>query len=343
MNKRKNRLLREEENRRELGFGSQASNDSNRLINKDGSFNIQREGVSFWSKVNIYHRLITCSWGRFFALIGLYFAITNFFFAFLYEIIGVEKLNGAELSTPWLRFMDAFFFSTQTLTTVGYGRIAPVGLMMSFVAAIESLIGLLTFALITGLLYGRFSRPVARILYSNVAVIAPYLDTTAFMFRIINERANQLIDISVEVNLALTETTKTGKSNRKYVRLHLERNQVNFFPANWTLVHPLTEDSPIFGLSLEDLKQKNAEFLILIKATEDTFNQTVHSRTSYHANDIAFGAKFSSMVKEEFGKHTLLLDISKLSDIEEAPLASDLLLHKQSLEMEKEDDQKEVK
>ncbi len=344
IHRKKDRLLQEEQNRRELGFGSQASQGNTRLINRDGSFNIRREGVSLWSKINIYDRLITCSWQRFFMLIGLYFGSTNLFFALLYELIGIEYLSGSDLSTPWTRFMDAFFFSSQTLTTVGYGHIAPVGFLMSSAAAIESLIGVLTFALVTGLLYGRFSRPVARILYSNVAVIAPYLDTTGFMFRIVNERSNQLVDLSVEVNLSMTIKNSKGKMTRKYVRLPLERHQVNFFPANWTIVHPITEESPLFGLSFEELQEKNVEFLILIKATEDTFNQTVHSRTSYHASDLVAGAKFASMTTENVGeKQTLVLDISKLSAIEDAPLASDLLLHKEALAMEQEEITKTLK
>lgn len=339
IHRKKDRLLQEEQNRRELGFGSQASQGNTRLINRDGSFNIRRDGVSLWSRINIYHRLITCSWQRFAMLIGLYFGSTNLLFAFIYEAIGIEYLSGSNLSTPWTRFMDAFFFSSQTLTTVGYGHIAPIGFLMSSSAAIESLIGVLTFALVTGLLYGRFSRPVARILYSNVAVISPYLDITAFMFRIVNERSNQLVDLSVEINLAITVKNNKGKMSRKYVRLALERHQVNFFPANWTLVHPITEDSPLFGLSLDELKEKNVEFLILIKATEDTFNQTVHSRTSYHVNDLVAGAKFASMTTEVFDeKQTLILDISKLSTIEDAPLASNLLLHKEALAMEQEEE-----
>jgi inward rectifier potassium channel len=221
--------------------------------------------------------------------------------------------------------MDAFFFSSQTLTTVGYGRIAPIGFGASSVAAIESLMGLLIFALATSLLYARFSRPIAHILYSDKAIIAPYLDVTAFMFRIVNERANQLIDLQVEVAISVLEKQANDKVIRKYYGLKLERSRVNFFPTNWTIVHPITQESAMFGLSKEELLKRDAEFLILIRATEDTFNQTVHSRISYHAREMVFGAKFTSMVFDRDNDGMSNLDLTKLSDIEEVVLASEYI------------------
>jgi inward rectifier potassium channel len=221
--------------------------------------------------------------------------------------------------------MDAFFFSSQTLTTVGYGRIAPVGFWTSSVAAVESLLGLLIFALATSLLYGRFSKPVAHILYSDKAIIAPYLDVTGFMFRIVNERANQLIDLQVEVAMSILEKQPNGKDARRYYGLTLERNKVNFFPTNWTIVHPITQESPMFGINKDELLNRSVEFLILIKATEDTFNQIVHSRISYHANEIVYGAKFSSMLADSSTSGLTNLDLTKLSDIQEVTLVSELV------------------
>jgi inward rectifier potassium channel len=321
----KDKLVEEEQKRKDLGFGTQINDPDTRLLNRDGSFNVKREGGTFWSRLNLFNRLIVCSWGRFLWLIVAFYVTLNFIFAGIYELVGVENLHGADLSTVGSRFMDAFFFSSQTLTTVGYGRIAPVGMWASTVAAVESLLGLMLFALATGLLYGRFSRPVARIKYSDKSVIAPYLDTTGFMFRIVNERANQLIDIQVEVVMATLETQPDGKKIRKYNGLTLERNKVNFFPTNWTIVHAITEDSPMFGLSQEKLIELDTEFLILIKATEDTFNQTVHSRSSYHIRETVFGAKFSPMFSDKVGSGMVNLDLSKLSDIHDAPLVSEYL------------------
>ncbi len=322
---KKDKLVEAEENRRDLGFGTQVNNPDTRLLNRDGSFNIKREGGTFWSKLNIFNRLMVCSWGRFFLLVIAFYLILNFVFAGIYEVVGIENLQGADLTSPKSRFMDAFFFSSQTLTTVGYGRIAPVGFGASSVAAIESLMGLLIFALATSLLYGRFSKPVAHILYSDKAIIAPYLDVTGFMFRIVNERANQLIDLQVEVVMSALEKQADGREIRKYYGLKLERNKVNFFPTNWTIVHAITQESPLFGLSKEHLLAVDAEFLILIRATEDTFNQTVHSRISYHAREMVFGAKFTSMVIDTLGSGISTLDLTKLSDYQEVTLVSEYI------------------
>ena len=320
---KKDKLVEAEENRKDLGFGTQVHDPDTRLLNRDGSFNVKRSGGTFWSRLNIFNRLMVCSWGQFFLLVISFYLLLNFIFAGIYEVVGIENLQGADLTSPESRFMDAFFFSSQTLTTVGYGRIAPIGFGASAVAAIESLLGLLIFALATSLLYGRFSRPVAHILYSDKAIIAPYLDVTAFMFRIVNERANQLIDLQVEVAMSILEKQPNGKDIRRYYALKLERNRVNFFPTNWTIVHPITQESPMFGISKEELLSHDAEFLILIRATEDTFNQTVHSRISYHASEMVFGAKFTSMVLDGDTSGMSNLDLTKLSDIEEVVLVSE--------------------
>jgi len=317
------KYLKQEESRQELGFGKQVG-EAQRLVNRDGSFNVKRVGSSILDRINIYHELITCTWPQFFMIVVVYFMVVNLLFAGLYNLIGMEHLQGADMSTPTMRFMDAFFFSAQTLTTVGYGRIAPTGLLMSTVASLESLLGLMGFAIATGLLYGRFSRPIAHILYSDKAVVAPYLDMTGLMFRIVNARDNQIIDLSVEVNLSMLQKDEHGRKTRSYNRLHLERSQVNFFPGSWTIVHPITDESPLFGMSQEELLEKHAEFLILIKGTEDTFNQTVHSRSSYHAEEVIFGQKFVSMFGEIDSSGHVVLDLSKLSETNPVPLASEL-------------------
>ena len=323
---KKDKLVEAEENRKDLGFGTQVHDPDTRLLNRDGSFNVERSGGTFWSRLNIFNRLMVCSWGKFFLLVISFYMILNFIFAGIYGVVGIENLQGADLTSRGSRFMDAFFFSSQTLTTVGYGRIAPVGFGASSVAAIESLLGLLIFALATSLLYGRFSRPVARILYSDKAIIAPYLDVTGFMFRIVNERANQLIDLQVEVVMSILEKQADTREIRKYYGLNLERNKVNFFPTNWTIVHAVTQESPLFGLSKQELLNQDAEFLILIKATEDTFNQTVHSRISYHAREMVFGAKFTSMVLDDTESSIQTLDLTKLSDYQEVVLVSEYVL-----------------
>ena len=313
------RLVEQEAGRQDLGFGTKINDSYSRLINKDGSFNLGRTNESFWNRVNLYHRLITMRWRPFLGLVLMFYLVTNAIFAGLYVLAGVDHLTGVDDATAMDGFWEAYFFSAQTLTTVGYGRIAPTGIFANTLAAIESLIGVLTFALVTGLLYGRFSRPVAHIRFSKKAVFAPYLDVNGWMFRIINERYNQLIDLQVEVSLSKMEKKDDGTLFRKYYGLKLERSKVSFFPMNWTVVHAITDDSPLYNCTPDDLAESEAEFLILLRAIDDTFSQTVHTRYSYRYDELQWGTKFAPMFTEH--EHELIrLDLDKLDDTVEAPL-----------------------
>jgi inward rectifier potassium channel len=188
--------------------------------------------------------------------------------------------------------LDAFFFSAQTLTTVGYGHISPNSHLVSAVAAFESLLGLLSFALATGLLYGRFSRPHAQMCFSHHALVAPYREGTGFMFRFVNRRSNQLIEVEATVVMSLLD----GETNtRRFVTLTLERSKINLFPTSWTVVHPIDAASPLFGLTDADLHKGQVEFVILIKAFDDTFAQTIYQRTSYISDEVLWGFRFKSM------------------------------------------------
>ncbi|MFN8352903.1 MAG: ion channel [Spirosomataceae bacterium] len=316
---RRHRLVEQEERRIDIGFGKQITDPTTRLVNPDGSFNVRRVNNSFWGNANVYHKLITMSWSKFMLVTLILFLIANCLFAGIYYLIGMEHLQGIDMRNQMTQFWDAFFFSAQTLTTVGYGRIAPVGFWASFVASVESLTGLLSFAIATGLMYGRFSRPVAHILYSENMVVAPYADITGLMFRMVNERDNQLIDVEVEMMLSRLEPDEKGSRTRRYYAMPLERKKVNFFPISWTIVHPITETSPLYGLTLDDMKATDSEFMILIKATEDTFSQLVYDRTSYHAKEILWGQKFKIMYHSQ-GHTTTQLDLALLSETYPVPL-----------------------
>ncbi len=319
LGRRESELVEQEEARKDLGFGTKVNESPSRLVNKDGSFNVRRTGGPFWNRINPYHFLISMPWGRFLGIVFTFYLITNVLFAGLYMLVGVENLRGSSEQGGISMFGVAFFFSAQTLTTVGYGHIAPVGYWASIISAVESLIGLMAFALATGLLYGRFSRPVARIRFSKKAVFAPYLDTNAFMFRVVNERSNQLIDLSIEVTLSRLEHKADGSLFRKYYGLKLERNRVNFFPLSWTLVHPVTEDSPLFDITPDQLAESDTEFLILFRAMDDTFSQTVHTRYSYRYDEIEWGRKFRPMF--DGTEKVLVLDLDKLDAMDEATLS----------------------
>ena len=312
MSKQKNQAVND------LGFGTSRINS--RSMNKDGSFNVERTGEPKFRPYEIYHKLITMSWGKFFLLIVTAYFITNILFAGIYYIIGAEHLSmDSQNMTEGEKFMEVFFFSSQTLTTLGYGRIAPVGALASSVAAIESMIGLLGFAWATGLLYGRFSRPKANILYSSNAVIAPYKGISALMFRMTNMRSNQLIEVEADVTIGYNDF-ETGA--RSFSRLELERSKINLFPTSWTIVHPIAEGSPLQGRTSEELSGMNLEIYVLIKAFDDTFSQTIYSRTSYRADEIIYGVKFIPMFRQ-MGNGKTLLDLQLINAMEKAELPAD--------------------
>lgn len=312
-------LVEQEERRQDLGFGTRINESYSRLINKDGSFNVARQNAAFWDRINLYHRLIAMPWSRFLLYLLLFYAVIHLLFTGLYLLAGTEHLKGLDAQKPFDHFWGAFFFSTQTLTTVGYGSVSPNNFSTNLIAAIEATLGWLIFALTTGLLYGRFSRPVARIRFSHRAVFAPYLDVNGWMFRIINERSNQLIDLEVEVSMSRLEKKPDGTPYRRYYSLELERNRVAFFPMNWTLVHPITNDSPLYGCTPEQLEESDTEFLIFLRAVDDTFSQLVHSRYSYRYDEILWGQKFRPMF--DSSEHDLItVDLEKLDETDEASL-----------------------
>lgn len=317
---KKSTLLEKEEERRDLGFGTRITADGGRLINADGTFNARRVNVSFWAWADIFHRLTLLSWPQFFLVVFLIYFVVNCFFSSLYMLIGVEHLQGIRGTSLIEQFWGAFFFSAQTLTTVGYGHVAPVGLVASALSSVESLVGVLGFAIASGLVYSRFSRPIPKILFSRNAIFAPYLDINAWMFRMINESPNELVDVRVDVSLSRLETLPNGQRTRRYYALKLERNQVNFFPMHWTLVHPLTEDSPLYGATPESMQESDSEFLVYIRAIEETFLQQVHARYSYRYEEITWGAKFKAMFDSSKIEGVVKVDVQKIHDYDIVPL-----------------------
>jgi inward rectifier potassium channel len=302
----------------DLGLGLQPVVKNQRVINRDGSSNIRRVGTPIFRTSDAYNALIGMSWTMFNVMVFSAYLIINFLFALLYLYLGIENLDGIKPGGSAFRhFMDAFFFSAQTISTVGYGHISPSGLATSFLAALESLVGLLSFALATGLLYGRFSRPSAKIRYSKNMVVAPYRDITGLMFRLANHRSNQLIELEVNVMLTYNDIVN-GKAIRQFVPLELERNRISLLTLSWTVVHPITEDSPLKTMDQEFLRKNEAEFIVMLKAFDDSFSQTVHSRTSYTDEELVWGARFISAISlDENGVNVLALnqidELEKLS------------------------------
>jgi len=299
----------------DFGLGNKSSSVGYRALNKDGTFNIKKTNIPFFERLNFFHTLVTMKWSHFFVFILIGYFIANLLFATIYTLIGVENLTGIKGKNPFGDFMEAFFFSAQTITTLGYGRVAPIGLTANIIAAVESLLGLLSFALATGLLYGRFSKSISRIRYSDKAVIAPYQAINGFMFRVVNPQKNQLLEVEVSVSLSM----KRERSDlRNFYSLELERSKVVFFPSLWTVVHPINSSSPLHGLSKAAILEKDVEFIVMIKAFDESSSQTVFSRSSYIASEMVWGEKFVYLSKQDNGK--LTIDVSRINETETAAL-----------------------
>jgi inward rectifier potassium channel len=273
------------------GLTQQFTAPLRRAINKDGSFNVHRRGGT-WRDIHPYLHLINMSWPAFLFTLFAGYAVANTVFAFAYFAMDPGQLQGAEASTAMGRFLNGFFFSSHTLTTVGYGSIAPKGLQAQIVSSLEALVGVLGFAVATGLLFGRVSRPSARIAFSERMTVAPYQEGTSLQFRVVNRRSNSLMELEARVMLMTVEMVE-GQPKRTYTILRLEREQIMFFPLTWTIVHPIDSESPLWGKTAEELTRLQAEALILIKAYDDTFSQTVRARHSYRHDEIAWGRQFA--------------------------------------------------
>ena len=240
-------------------------------------------------------------WGRFLLIIATFYVLINGLFALVYLACGRGALVGtgfAGHSSLFSDFFRAYFFSVETFGTIGYGNIAPIGIPANIALTVESFLGLLSAALATGLVFARFSRPNAAIVYSRQALIAPYRGITAFMFRCANERSNQLIEVSVRIMYSRIAVRPNGERVREFTELPLEFDKVTFFALSWTVVHPIDESSPLFHCNAQTLAANEAEFLILLSGNDETFAQNVHSRTSYKANEIVWNARFRSMFIE---------------------------------------------
>jgi inward rectifier potassium channel len=301
----------------DLGLGNKAVKQ--RIINRDGSINIKRKGIPYLSTFDNYNSLITMRWGKFwFIVIGAYL-LTNIIFATIYVTLGIDNLLGADMQSPLHQFLSAFFFSAQTLSTVGYGHVSPKGIPTNIVAAFESMLGLLAFAIATGLLYGRISRPSAKIEYSDNILIAPYAPTgRGVMLRLASKRRTVLIDLTVEIIFSYNEEIN-GKIIRRFHNLKLERSQVSILTLSWTVVHPIDEQSPLYHITPEILEAGQASFVVLLQAFDDTFSQTVHSRTSYMFNEVIWGGKFNPAFYDD-PNGLVTLDITKISDFTPADI-----------------------
>jgi inward rectifier potassium channel len=284
-----------------------------RLLNRDGSFHVVRRRLAWRHVVSLYYTLLHLSWPRFTLLIVASYLTTNMVFAFAYVFAGPGALSGPLGQFP---FRQAFFFSVQTVSTLGYGAISPVSLGANILVTIEIMLGLFGAALVAGLIFARFSRPMAEIIFSRQAVVAPYGEITGLMFRIANLRRSQIIELTAKVIFSRWEFSASGERSREFYDLALERRKVSFFPLSWTIVHPIDEESPLYGVDEGACDAAQAEFMLLLTGLDETFSQSVHARTSYIGDDVVWNARFEKILELPEGDKPLAIDVSRIHDIE---------------------------
>ena len=302
----------------DTGFGNNASSYGGRFINRDGSFNLRKEGMPFFNRFSIYHSMLNLPRWKFITLIVVFYLCINLLYTIVYLWIGTDgQFQGMIAVTQWQKIKELYFFSTETFTTVGYGRVNPVGDAANFVASIEAMSGFLSFAIATGLIYGRFSKPTAYLVFSEHALVAPYQDKTALMFRFVSYKDNHILtNVDIKVNIGL-KVQENGKEVYKYYDLSLERSHVESLPMNWTVVHPIDDGSPFAGFSVEDMKTADVELYVLVRGFDDVYSNMVLQRTSYTFDEIKFNKKFIPMYRESDDGKTTILELHKLNEYKE--------------------------
>jgi inward rectifier potassium channel len=304
---------------KDTGFSNVANNIGGRFVNKDGLPNIRKTGIPFFERYSWFHSMLEMSRTQFFLTILCSFIIINAIFAIIYYLLGVEHLSGMNAETELQKFGEAFFFSTQTFTTVGYGRISPTGFLTSAISSFQALIGLLGFAVATGLMYGRFSLPKAYLKFSTHALIAPFNSAQALMLRVAPFKNTVLTDAECKLTLGIT-MEEHGKSVNRFFPLELEYAKVNALTSSWTIVHPMNESSPLYQFSQADFEKSTGEIIVFIKAFDDKYSNTVVSRTSYTFNELKYGYKFLPMFHSDPNEAITILDLSKIDASEKVDL-----------------------
>jgi inward rectifier potassium channel len=303
------------------GIGQKWNARTERIMDKEGNFNVRSTGFNF-RRTHPFQYLINISWFKFYFILLCGFISVTLIYTVIYLCIGTDVIKVSGNLTPMTSFWRCLFFSVQTITTVGYGNFYPYNYATNAVASIEAMTGLLGFAVVTGLVYGRFSKPTSKIAYSKNAIIAPYNNGNALMLRVVNLRDSLMTEVHADI---LYTCIYKGEDQfiRNYFQLQLERNTVIYLPLTWTLVHPIDENSPLFGKSIDELKAIDSEILVKLKGHDEGFGEEVHSRNSYLIDEVIWGASFiSAFHVDENGK--VVLDFDKISAYEDAELNNEL-------------------
>ncbi|CAM1363950.1 Ion transporter [Tenacibaculum sediminilitoris] len=294
------------------GLGYNSSSNAQRIINADGSSNVVHANRRF-SADDLYTFFIELPWWQFFTLIIVGYSLLNVLFAFVYVLIGIEQITPSK-GNLIDDFLNGFFFSAQTLTTVGYGGIAPKGFAANIIAAFEAMIGLLSFSFITGLLYGRFSKAKASIRFSDNLILRGFKNDRALMFRLMNNRKTVMIEPEIKVTLSLSEKKSNGEYRRQFYELKLERDKIMYLPTIWTIVHEIDEKSPLYKYSNKEISKLDGVLYVLMQYHEESFGQKVYQITSYNFSALQIDVKYTSSYSFDKEGNTVL-DYSKLSEI----------------------------
>ena len=297
----------------DTGFASNSNDTGGRFINKDGSYNLIKEGMPFRKRFSIFHDMLNLAQWKFITVILAFFVMINLLFTIVYFFIGAQAFEGLDVGSSWYTFRQLFYFSTQTFTTVGYGHVYPVGDAVNFIAGLEALTGFLSLAIATGLIYGRFSKPRSYLIFSDHALVSPYKAGNALMFRFAAYKdKHTLTELEIRVNVGLL-VVADEKPDYKYFSLTLERTRVESLPMSWTVVHPIDENSPFFGFTEEDMKTADVELYVMLRGFDDVFSNYVQQRTSYTFNEILFNRKFEPMYHESEDGKTTIMELHKLN------------------------------
>ncbi len=256
-----------------------------------------------------YHELLTMPWRRFFALVFGGYLVVNLAFAEAYAALGdgIENARAGSLA-------DAVFFSVQSLATIGYGRMAPRTVAANVLVTVEALLGMVGLAVTTGLVFARFSRPTARVLFSRVAVVAPYEGVPALMFRMANARGKQIVEARLRLTLVRNETTREGNAVRRLHDLRLLRSEHGAFALTWTAIHPIDSASPLAGEDAAGLRESSSDFIVSLTGLDEGLGQTVHARYAYAAETIVWNARFADILSP--GPERSYVDYRRFHDVE---------------------------
>jgi inward rectifier potassium channel len=249
------------------------------------------KGQDYGRFTDFYHGILTASWPLFFLELLAAFVVVNLFFAMLYA----GDPGGIANARPG-SFADAFFFSVQTLGTLGYGVMAPKTLYTNLLVTVESFSGILTIALFTGIIFARFSHPQARVVFSRVAVVTRFDGVPTLMFRAANQRGNSILDAEVHVSLASQYTTREGVNMRRFQELALVRPRNPLFALSWTVMHTLDQTSPLFGLGLAEMLERDMELVVMLSGTDETIHDRIYARHSYVAEEVLWERRFVDVV-----------------------------------------------